>query len=217
MSDYQVFNMKDVLQTICERKKEEIEDIELGKEENFKEDDLKLQKKILAYISIIPTNITIEDLPFYRDYLSKFTLSHLFRDKPLLTKSDDVMLSKADGDLLLKLVCGSFSSSYQIAYNEEKGGLELTIQVEADEEVHTGKLEELWLFQLENLFVIYLNEQLTVEYYLQNNTDKNFIKENMDIRLILFEQKMRALEENYRQRKNDNEDIDAELDELLRS
>ena len=67
------------------------------------------------------------------------------------------------------------------------------------------------------MFVIYLNEQLTVEYYLQNNTDKNFIKENMDIRLILFEQKMRALEENYRQRKNDNEDIDAELDELLRS
>lgn len=75
----------------------------------------------------------------------------------------------------------------------------------------------MWLFQLENLFVIYLNEQLTVEYYLQNNSDKNFIKENMDIRLILFEQKMRALEENYRQRKNDNEDIDAELDELLRS
>lgn len=216
MSDYQVFNMKDVLQTICERKKEEIEDIELGKEENFKEDDLKLQKKILAYISIIPTNITIEDLPFYRDYLSKFTLSPFLRDKPLLIKSEN-MLSKADGDLLLKLVCGSLSSSYQIAYNEEKGGLELTIQVEADEEVHTRKLEELWLFQINSLFELYLNEQLTVEYYLQNNTDKNFIKENMDIRLILFEQKMRALEENYRQRKNDNEDIDAELDELLRS
>lgn len=54
MSDYQVFNMKDVLQTICERKKEEIEDIELGKEENFKEDDLKLQKKFSRISALFP-------------------------------------------------------------------------------------------------------------------------------------------------------------------
>ena len=217
MSDYQVFNMKDVLQTICERKKEEIEDIELGKEENVKEDDLKLQKKILAYISIIPTNITIEDLPFYRDYLSKFTLSPFLRDKPLLIKSEN-MLSKADGDLLLKLVCGSLSSTYHITYNEEKEGLDLAIHVvKSDNSVSAGKLEELWLYQINSLFELYLNEQLSLEYCLKNNIDKDFLEENRGIRLVVFEQKMRALEEKYRQARTDNEDVDAELDELLKS
>ena len=216
MSDYQVFNMKDVLQTICERKKEEIDDIELGKEENFKEDDLKLQKKILAYISIIPTNITIEDLPFYRDYLSKFTLSPFLRDKPLLIKSEN-MLSKADGDLLLKLVCGSLSSTYHITYNEEKEGIELVIHVDMDDGPCTGNIEELWQFQIDNLFEIYLHEQLSIEFGIKNNLDKDFLEENRGIRLVVFEQKMRALEEKYRQARTDNEDVDAELDELLKS
>jgi hypothetical protein len=128
------------------------------------------------------------------------------------------MLSKADGDLLLKLVCGSFSSTYHITYNEEKEGLDLAIHaVKSDNSVSAGKLEELWLYQINSLFELYLNEQLSLEYCLKNNIDKNFIKENMDIRLVVFEQKMRALEEKYRQARTDNEDVDAELDDLLKS
>lgn len=215
MSDYQVFNMKDVLQTICERKKEEIEDIELGKEENI-EEELENKKKFLSYISDIPDNITVEELSLYRDYLSKFTLCSFFRDKPLLTKSE-VMLSKADGDFLLKLVCGSLSSTYNIAYNEEKEGIELVIHVDMDDGPCTGNIEELWQFQIDNLFEIYLHEQLSIEFGIKNNLDKDFLEENRGIRLVVFEQKMRALEEKYRQARTDNEDVDAELDELLKS
>ena len=220
MTGYQVFDMKDVLQKICERKKEEIEniefEIEFGKEKNIKEEELKEQKKVLSYISNIPDNMTVEELSVYRDYLSKFSLSPFLRDKPLLTESDDI-LSKADGNLFLKLVCGSFSTTYQMVYNEEKSGLELAISVETDEGVCTGKLEDLCLSQIELLLEAYLDEQLTIECFLKNDMDKDSIEEDRGIRLVIFEQKMRAIEEKYRQRKNDNEDIDAELDELLES
>ena len=157
-------------------------------------------------------------MPIYREYLSKFTLSPFFRDKPLLTLFDDT-LSKADGDLLIKLICGSFACTYLIDYNEEKGGLELTLHVETKEESRTGKLEELWPFQIVRFFEIYLDEQLYFEYLLKKECYNNIddLKEEMDVRVVVFEQKMRALEEKYRQRKNDNEDIDSELDELLKS
>ena len=216
MTGYQAFNMKDVLQKIREKIEEEIEDIEFGKKKNIKEDELEDKKRILSYFCNISDNITVEELPIYRDYLSKFTLRPFLRDKPLLTKSDD-MLSKADGDLFLKLVCGSFSSTYHITYNEEKGGLEFTIHVESKEKTVTRKLDELWWFQIDQLFEIYLNEMLIMEYYLQNNIEKDEIKEAMEIQHVIFEQKMRALEEKHRQAQTDNEDIDAELDRLLES
>lgn len=216
MTGYQTFSMKDVLQRIREKIKEEIEDIELEKEENIDDDELQRQKGILSYICNISDNTSVEELPIYRDYLSKFTLRPFFRDKPLLTEFDD-MLSKADGYLLLKLVCGSFSSNYHITYNEEKGGLDLTIHVESNGQSITKKSDELLFFHFDRLFEIYLNEMLTIEYYLKNNIDKDEIKEAMEIQLVIFEQKMRALEEKHRQALTNNEDIDAELDRLLDS
>lgn len=215
MTGFQAFNLKEILQTIRERNKEEIEDIELGKEENI-EEELENKKKFLSYISDIPDNITVEELSLYRDYLSKFTLCSFFRDKPLLTKSE-VMLSKADGDFLLKLVCGSLSSTYNIAYNEEKEGIELVIHVDMDDGPCTGNIEELWQFQIDNLFEIYLHEQLSIEFGIKNNLDKDFLEKGRGIRLVVFEQKMRALEEKCWPAQADNEDIDAELDELLKS
>lgn len=215
MTGFQAFNLKEILQTIRERNKEEIEYIELGKEENT-EEELGNQKKFLSYLNDIPDNITVEELPVYQDYLSKFTLSPFFRDKPLLTKSE-VMLSKADGDFLLKLVCGSLASTYNIAYNEEKGGIELVVHVDMDDGPRTGMIEDLWQFQIDDFFEIYLHEQLSIEFGIKNNLDKDFLEEGRGIRLVVFEQKMRALEEKYRQAQADNEDIDAELDELLES
>ena len=216
MRGCKAFNMEDVLYAIREGIIQKIEDIEFGNKENIEDDELEKQKEILSYINNIPDNITVEELPIYRDYLSRFTLRHFLRDKPLLTMSDD-MLSKADGDLLLKLVCGSFSSTYQITYNEEKGGLELVIHVESPKKTVTKKLDELLWFQINRLFPNYLGELLSVEYYFKNDINKDSIEEAMEIRLMVFEQKMRTLEEKYRQAQTDNEDIDAELDRLLES
>ena len=216
MTGYHAFNMKDVLQKIRKMIKEEIENIEFGKEKNIEEDELEDKKMILSYLCNIPDNISVEELPIYRDYLSKFTLRPFLRDKPLLTKSDDI-LSKADGDLFLKLVCGSFSSSYHITYNEEKGGLELAIHSESAGQTVTKKSDELSSFHFDRLFEIYLNEMLIFECYLKNNIEKNEIEENLEIQLVIFEQKMRALEEKHRQAQTDDEDIDAELDRLLES
>ena len=214
MSDYKAFNIKDVLSTIREETKDRIEDLELGKKKSNFVDELETSKKILSYISNIPDDMTFEELPIYREYLSKFAVSPFFRDKPLLT-DDDVKLSKADSDLFLKLVCGSFSSSYQIAYNEEKGGLELVLHVEVQDKSVTKKLDKLWWFQIEQMFIIYLSELLSLEYFLKNNIDKDSNEEAMGIRLVTFEKNMRMLEANIQRDNSDDNDIDAELEELL--
>ncbi len=223
MTNYIAFNMKDVLQEVREYQKKRIEDIKKkieDKKEKWEdklkklEDELKREKELLSYINNIPDDITVEELPIYREYLSKFAVSPFFRDKPLLA-DDDVKLSKADSDLFLKLVCGSFSSSYQIAYNEEKGGLELVIHVDVQDKHITKKLDELWWFQIERMFIIYLDELFSLEYYLVNNINKDDIEEAFEIRLVTFEKNMRMLEEKHRQARIDNEDVDAELDALL--
>lgn len=219
MSDYKAFNIKDVLSTIREETKDRIEDLELGKKKSNFEGELETIKKILSYISKIPDDMTFEELPIYQEYLSKFALSPFFRDKPLLTDVDD-KLSKADSDLFLKFVCGSFSSSYQIAYNEEKESLELVIHVEVKDgsttkKSITKKLDELWWFQIEQMFIIYLSELLSLEYFLKNNIDKDSNEEAMGIRLVTFEKNMRMLEANIQRDNSDDNDIDAELEELL--
>ena len=55
MTGYQAFNMKDVLQIIRERKKEEIESIELEKDEIIEEYELETKKKSSLISAISPT------------------------------------------------------------------------------------------------------------------------------------------------------------------
>ena len=91
---YLVFNMKEALLAAKETLRER------EKANKWLPDDA------IQYINNIPDDIAIEDLPIYRDYLSKFTPSLFFRDKRLLTTADD-RISKDDGDLLFKMICGT--------------------------------------------------------------------------------------------------------------
>ncbi len=94
----------------------------------------------LSYLKNIPDDIAVEELPIYRDYLSKFNLSPFLRDKRILTAADD-KISKEDCDLFIKLVCGSLSSSFDFLLNEEKNGIELIIHVMNGETPITKKTQ----------------------------------------------------------------------------
>ena len=204
---YLAFNMKESLQAVRERLRERDKANEW------------LPDGAIQYVNNIPDDIAIEDLPVYRDYLSKFTPGPAFRDKRLLTTADD-QISKDDGDLLFKMICGNVKITYDIVFNEEWDGWELTTHYEDNEGSVSKKIYKLHWTAIKNILTSLLFEYLMQECLLESS-DNRYAKEMLQEKIEAFEQKMQALETNYNPmplHDNDNDiDIDAELDELLNS
>ena len=177
---YKIFNLLDVRQAICNRLRKE------G----------RCSGKYYSYIFHIPDNTSIEDLPIYQDYLSKFSLNSTL-EKKLLPTADN-SLSDADYDLLGKLVCGSFSTSYDLTHNKQKNTLEITLHVQTEKGTSSRSISELEISQIQNLFVIFLDEQLWIEFVQPKTGHSQHYLARKEQRLKLFEKKMRALEDrNY--------------------
>lgn len=79
------------------------------------------------------------------------------------------------------------------------------------------KLSDLRKFQVHKLFVIYLNEQLSLEHLFNYSEDSESYYERRKNILLDFRQKMRELERKKLPEGSNEEDIDAELDALLNS
>lgn len=113
----------------------------------------------------------IEQHPFYREYLSKFDTCFE------LVTPDDVEMEPHEWDLLIRLVMGSFSSSYYLELDEEwklipsdKIKVHLRICTKSEGEPITKLVEELFTFQIERLFEIYVQEQIKLQI-LKNKQD----------------------------------------------
>ena len=201
---YLAFNMKETLQATRERIREGVEANEWFPE------------GFTQYVNNIPDDIAVEELPIYRDYLSKFTPGPFFRDKLLLTTADD-KISKDDGDLFFKMVCGSADFTYDLMFNEEWDKWELTVHHENEEGCITKKIYKLNWSPIKNLFPLLLHEYLMKEYALKK--DNRYVKDRMQKKIEVFEQKMQVLEAKHNPNPIHDEDIDidAELDKLLNS
>lgn len=201
---YLAFNMKEALLAIREKIQKEVEA------------NAWFPDGFISYFDNIPDDITIEKLPVYQDYLSKFTPGPFFRDKLLLTTADD-RISKDDGDLFFKMVCGSASITYDLVFNEEWERWELTIHHEDDEGSISKKTFKLPWTTIKNTYAVFLYEYLLQEYAIKN--DNHYVKDRIQKKIEVFEQKMEALEAKYNPKPLHDEDIsiDAELEELLNS
>ena len=201
---YLVFNMKEALLAAKETLRER------EKANKWLPDDA------IQYINNIPDDIAIEDLPIYRDYLSKFTPSPFFRDKRLLTTADD-RISKEDGDLLFKMICGTVIVTYDLVFNEEWDGWEITTHYESEAESVSKKIYKQHWTAIKKIFPSLLSGYLIDECVLKSGN--RYVEDTLQKKVEVFEQKMQALEAKYNPKPIHDEDIDidAELDKLLNS
>lgn len=169
------------------------------------------EEKFKKFIEGLNDNSTIEDMPFYKDYLSKFEVERAFDDFNL-TDVEDVLLSKDDLFMLFRLIVASFSSSYDILYDKQSKTIDLSISVKSSEQFITKKISELWSFQIMKMFDIYVNEQIELSIEDYDPEELEEFKDQRKIRLMIFEKKVRQIHDL-----QGTDETLAELDDLLNS
>ena len=125
--------------------------------ESLRENDEKKEivEKYEKFVETLPTKF--EDTIIYKDYLSKFDISKIDLLLPEYIDND------FDWNLLLKLVIGSFSSTYAFDIDEDTKKDVLVINVSAWEKHVAKNLPELWGFQIARMYEIYIEEQMNLE------------------------------------------------------
>ncbi len=97
---------------------------------------------------------SLEELDFYKEYLFYFDKEGMvfalpeFADMPF------------DWDLLFRLIAGSFSSEWELVFGEQKPRLKIIVG--AEDRVVEKYLDELWEFQIERMFEIFISEQISL-------------------------------------------------------
>lgn len=169
------------------------------------------EEKFKKFIEGLNEHSTIEDMPFYKEYLSKFEVERAFDDFNL-TDVEDVLLSKDDLFMLCRLIVASFSSSYDILYDKQSKTIDLSVSVKSSEQFITKKISELWSFQIMKMFDIYVNEQIELSIEDYDPEELEDFKDQRKIRLMIFEKKVRQIHDL-----QGTDETLAELDDLLNS
>ena len=189
--DYEMFNFQNIIADLKEKHDGE--------------------EKFEKFIEGFDENSVIEDMPFYKDYVSKFDVERAF-DGFNLTAVENELLTKDDMFLLSRLILASFSSSYDILYDKQSNSIDFSVSVTSGEQSITKKISEIWSFQIMRLFDIYVNEQIELSIEDYDSEELEDLKEQQKIRLMVFEKKVRQIHDL----KGTDETL-AELDDLLNS
>lgn len=169
------------------------------------------EEKFEKFIEGFDENSVIEDMPFYKDYVSKFDVERAF-DSFNLTAVENELLTKDDMFLLSRLILASFSSSYDILYDKQSNSIDISVSVTSGEQSITKKISEIWSFQIMRLFDIYVNEQIELSIEDYDSEELEDLKEQQKIRLMVFEKKVRQMHDL-----QGTDEILADLDDLLNS
>jgi hypothetical protein len=102
-----------------------------------------------------PIQWDAEEQLWYTDYLTNFSY--------IPFSTPDELWDDFDWSLLEKLVAGSFSSDYELKYDEEKALHELYIAVKSWDQSVVKTVSELWSFQMLRLYEIYVEEQMNLQ------------------------------------------------------
>lgn len=104
------------------------------------------------------------DQVWYQDYLAKFNVPSDFE---INLPSD----FNFDTTLLLRLAAGSFSSFVDFEVDNENG-VEFVIYVENSGNIIGKKISELFLYQIDRLFRIYVEEQMNLQNHMDDDENK---------------------------------------------
>lgn len=118
----------------------------------------------------------IKDQPWYTEYLSKFPFQAYLTPEEL---EDDF-----DWDILQKLVLGSFSSDYELKYDQKKKGFDLFIAVKSWDQSVVKTVSELRSFQILRLYEIYIEEQINLHILMhEDEEEKTALMAEREMRL----------------------------------
>ncbi len=138
-------------------------------------------KELAKHLEIDIFSTPLEELPFYKEYLRYFDVHGLALQKPLFSETFDM-------DLLVKLVVGSHSSTYDFEFGED--GVRLSIHVSIDTRSVQKYLDELDFLQLARMYSIYLNEMISMENLrYDNDVEKSILIEQRKENVKRFYQK----------------------------
>lgn len=204
-----LFDFQDFIQELREKWHEQI------KEGSRKEE-------YLSILDSITEDTKFEDLPVYKDYISRFDVVGTFKYAEIIgMKVPSDLEDDFDYTLLLQLVAASFSSDYELKLDLESQFVDLIITVKSGDQSVTKELQELWSFQIIRLFEIYIDEQLNLEgSRFESENDKAALELERELRFLNYRRMITGLKiqrENHLQNHQEKNNVDAELDELLNS
>lgn len=178
--EYKFFNLQRIVTAIAARKNYK------ASAAAQKDDSEKRLHEV--YNDIVNRNLSVEDLPFYKNYLGKFDLKEALGDFRLVTHPEcQGLLNDADYDLLQRFIFGSLGNTYQLHFDENEKTVELSICAESHGQQLTRKLQDLNFPQVSRMFEIYLHEQLVYDYKLFTDEEKKELDEEREKHLVEFE------------------------------
>lgn len=132
--------------------------------------------------------LTVEDQPFYKDYLSQFVM-------PFQVAIPDE--GDFDWGLLLSFIFGSFYSEYTMTLEEEwkqnpivlPPMIQLAITVHFEGQSVCKFLDELFDIQIHRLFEIYADEQINSAVIRQEEGGEEVIDSQRERRVSLYKKK----------------------------
>ena len=138
----------------------------------------------------ISEDSNIEDMPFYKDYLSKFDTEKELDGMELKWDKSDLVNYK-DYDLLQRLVLGSIYVDYKLDFDKEDQTYTLTIVTESV----SRPLNTLMFVEFGQLFRIFIDEMLVMEIakHDEESGGSQWVEEQRQIRLKYFERKAEQL------------------------
>ena len=179
--EYKFFNLQRIITAIAVKKPYMI-----SADPDPKDDEKRRFYEV--YNGIMNQNLSVEDLPFYKNYLGKFDLKEALGDFRLVTPPEcQDSLNDADYDLLLRFIFGSLSNTYQLQFDETEKTVEVSICAEAHGQQLTRKLQDLSFFQIGRMLEIYLQEQLGYDNIFFTNEEREDLDEEREKHLVEFE------------------------------
>lgn len=145
-------------------------------------------KKLLDSIT---DDMTIEDMTFYKEYLSKFDVAKAIEGYQLVINPEP----KATHDdylMLLRLICASFSTADFIAlFDEEHKTVEFTFKFGNESRSVVRKLQDISNSHIILLMDVFVKEQFKMEAKrMESDASRDEVDTERGVVLIYFETKM---------------------------
>jgi len=153
------------------------------KENQEKKEIYEKYNKLVENIDYIKS---YKDLVIYKEYLKKFNTEKLVKKLKL---SEYIVEDNFDWDFLLKLVFGSFSSDSDFIFDIKEENIKLFIKVESSNKKLKKYLDELWGFQIDRMYEIYMEEQMNLFILAkEDEEEKNIVDKQQKERFEYFKE-----------------------------
>ena len=150
------------------------------------------------YLETIPAEARLEDMYFYKNYLSRINLKLDLGKKILVNRY--FKNAAADYELLQKLVLGSSSIYCEFLYDEYEEGFTLSMSVTNNDSTVQKKLDELSREQIMRAFSILIEEHLTFDALRADEEERASVDKFREETLLRIDESIGELREQFQQK-----------------